>query len=52
MPSRAWCTRSKGTAANVNDVVEANGLLHGDETNVFGDAGIKGHTSALTPRTA
>jgi IS5 family transposase len=32
----------KGTAANVNDVVEANGLLHGDETNVFGDAGYQG----------
>ena len=32
----------KGTAANVNDVVKANGLLHGDETNVFGDAGYQG----------
>lgn len=32
----------KGTAANVNDVVEANGLLHGEETNVFGDAGYQG----------
>ncbi|MBK8768321.1 MAG: IS5 family transposase [Burkholderiaceae bacterium] len=32
----------KGTAANVNDVVEANGLLHGDETNAFGDAGYQG----------
>ncbi len=32
----------KGTAANVNDVVEANGLLHGDETNVFADAGYQG----------
>ena len=32
----------KGTAANVNDVIEANGLLHGDETNAFGDAGYQG----------
>ena len=32
----------KGTAANVNDVVEANGLLHANETNVFGDAGCQG----------
>jgi IS5 family transposase len=32
----------RGTAANVNDVVEANGLLHGDETNVFADAGYQG----------
>ena len=32
----------KGTAANVNDVVEANGLLHGEETNAFGDAGYQG----------
>ena len=30
------------TAANVNDVVEANSLLHGDETNAFGDAGYQG----------
>ncbi|MCI1192279.1 IS5 family transposase [Calidifontimicrobium sp. SYSU G02091] len=32
----------KGTAANVNDVVEANGLLHGEETHAFGDAGYQG----------
>jgi IS5 family transposase len=32
----------KGTAADVDDVVEANGLLHGDETNVFGDARYQG----------
>ncbi len=32
----------KGTAANVNDVIEANGLLHGEETNVFADAGYQG----------
>jgi len=32
----------KGTAANVNDVIEANGLLHGHETNAFGDAGYQG----------
>ncbi|MBT9486999.1 MAG: IS5 family transposase [Rubrivivax sp.] len=32
----------RGTAANVNDVVEANGLLHGQETDAFGDAGYQG----------
>jgi len=29
----------KGKAGNVNDVVEANSLLHGGETDVFADAG-------------
>jgi IS5 family transposase len=32
----------KGTAANVHDVVEANSLLHGEETGVYGDAGCRG----------
>jgi transposase, IS5 family len=32
----------RGTAANVNDVVEANSLLHGDEADAFGDAGYQG----------
>ncbi len=32
----------RGTAANVNDVVEANSLLHGEETDAFGDAGYQG----------
>jgi IS5 family transposase len=32
----------KGTAGNVNDVVEANALLHGEEAEVFGDAGYQG----------
>ena len=32
----------RGTAGNVNDVVEANSLLHGDETDVFADAGYRG----------
>jgi IS5 family transposase len=31
-----------GTAANVNDVTQANALLHGEETDVFGDAGYQG----------
>jgi len=31
-----------GTAANVNDVTQAQALLHGDETDVFGDAGYQG----------
>ena len=28
-----------GTAANVNDVTQAGALLHGQEKEVFGDAG-------------
>lgn len=32
----------RGTAGNVNDVVEANSLLHGDETDAFGNAGYQG----------
>jgi IS5 family transposase len=32
----------KGTAANVNDVVEAHSLLHGKQTDAFGDAGYQG----------
>jgi IS5 family transposase len=31
-----------GTAANVNDVRVGNALLHGDETDVFADAGYRG----------
>jgi IS5 family transposase len=30
------------TAANVNDVTQAGTLLHGQETNAFGDAGYRG----------
>ncbi len=32
----------RGTSGNVNDVVEANALLHGEETEVFADAGYQG----------
>ena len=32
----------RGTSGNVNDVVEANALLHGDEIEVFADAGYQG----------
>lgn len=32
----------RGTAANVSDVVEGNSLLHGQETDVFADAGYQG----------
>jgi len=28
-----------GTSGSVNDVVEANSLLHGQETDAFADAG-------------
>jgi transposase, IS5 family len=31
-----------GTAANVNDVTQASALLHGEETDVFADAGYQG----------
>jgi len=31
-----------GTAANVNDVTQGSALLHGEETEVWGDAGYKG----------
>ena len=32
----------RGTAGNVSDVVEGNSLLHGQETDAFGDAGYQG----------
>jgi IS5 family transposase len=32
----------RGTAGSVNDVVEANSLLHGQEKDVFADAGYQG----------
>ena len=32
----------RGTAANVGDVVQANSLLHGQETDGYGDAGYQG----------
>jgi IS5 family transposase len=32
----------RGTAANVNDVVEGNSLLHGQESDVYADAGYQG----------
>ena len=31
-----------GTAANVNDVTQASGLLHGQESELWGDAGYQG----------
>ncbi|WP_116119103.1 IS5 family transposase [Paraburkholderia sp. BL6669N2] len=31
-----------GTAANVHDITEAGALLHGDETDVYADAGYQG----------
>ena len=31
-----------GTAGNVSDITQAQALLHGDETDVFGDAGYQG----------
>ncbi len=32
----------RGTAGNINDVIEANTLLHGEETEAWGDAGYQG----------
>ena len=32
----------RGTAGNVGDVIEANNLLHGHESDAFGDAGYQG----------
>ncbi len=32
----------RGTGGNVNDVIEANSLLQGQETDAFGDAGYQG----------
>ena len=32
----------RGTTGSVNDVVEANALLHGEETEAWGDAGFQG----------
>ncbi len=32
----------RGTTGSVNDVTEANALLHGDEAEAFGDAGYQG----------
>ena len=40
----------RGTAGNVNDVVEANALLHGEETDVFADAGYQGAHKRLGAR--
>jgi IS5 family transposase len=31
-----------GTAANVSDITQAQALLHGEETDAFGDAGYRG----------
>lgn len=41
----------RGTAANVHDVVEANALLHGKETDVYGDAGYRGADKRTNART-
>jgi IS5 family transposase len=32
----------RGTAGSVNDVIQANSLLHGQESDAFGDAGYQG----------
>lgn len=34
--------RVRGTSGNVNDVVEANSLLHGEKVQAWGDAGYQG----------
>ncbi len=40
----------RGTAANVGDVVEANSLLHGHESDGYGDAGYQGADKRLELR--
>ena len=51
MYAEGWgITQDEPEAANVNDVVEGNSLLHGCESDVFADAGYKGPTSGLAPR--
>lgn len=37
----------RGTAGNVNDVAQANSLLHGQESDVFADAGYQGAAKRL-----
>jgi IS5 family transposase len=41
-----------GTSGNVNDVVPANGLLHGQEKTVFADSGYRGAHKRPTPSPA
>ena len=39
----SWLVHTvRGTSSNVADVTEGNSLLHGEETEVFGDAGYQG----------
>jgi IS5 family transposase len=38
-----------GTAAKVNDVTPGHGLLHGEESIVFADAGYQGATKSPSP---
>lgn len=42
MPTQAWCVRCRCTSGHVDDIVEANTLLHGQESVAFGDAGYQG----------
>ena len=41
----------RGSAGSVNDVVQANSLLHGQETDVFADAGYQGANKRPDART-
>lgn len=36
------CCRTLGTIGNVNDVTQAHALVHGEETDVFANAGYQG----------
>lgn len=42
----------RGTAGSVNDVIEANTLLHGQESEAWAMPGSRALTSALTPKPA
>ena len=39
----------RGTSGNISDIVEANSLLHGEESVAFDDAGYQGVTNTLMP---
>ena len=42
MRTRAWSTRSSARRPTLTTLVQANALLHGEETDVHADAGYRG----------
>ncbi len=41
MRTRAWC-HGGGHSGELNDVTQTHALVHGEETDVFADAGYQG----------